>query len=402
MNENRRSGSILNKWEADWEDYENGARMQVSYPQCTTCTNCIVGNALHCKRYENEEKPSYVMFPQKECPAYHNDSPIQLEVRDDRESKLYGGLFGFCAGDALGVPVEFTTRSERKEDPVMEMRAYGTYHQPFGTWSDDTSLTLCLIDALNGDAPDGGSWMERTVQNFVSFYEKAAFTPHDEVFDMGAATGNAIVNMRAGKNPTECGGRTERDNGNGSLMRILPVVFYARNMDAQERMKLTEDISSLTHGHNRSKLACILYVEFAVWLLAGDDKEKALEHAVTFIDSNCTHRYKDDIPYYGRILGKDIMNIDEDAISSSGYVVDTLEAVMWAFFHADSYRETVLKAVNLGGDTDTIAAIAGGLAGIYYGVKDIPDAWIQNLAKKEELYKMFKQFGTQTGMVKGK
>lgn len=339
-----------------------------------------------------------MLFPEKECPAYENQNPIQPEIRNADEDKLYGGLFGFCVGDALGVPVEFTTRSERKEDPVMEMRAYGTYHQPFGTWSDDTSLTLCLIDALNGDASDSGSWMERTARNFVSFYEKAAFTPHDEVFDMGAATGNAIVNMRAGKNPTECGGRTERDNGNGSLMRILPVAFYGRNMDAQERMKLTEDISSLTHGHNRAKLACILYVEFAVRLLAGDDKEKALEHAVTFVDSNCTHRYKDDIPYYGRILGKDIMNIDEDAISSSGYVVDTLEAVMWAFFHADSYREIVLKAVNLGGDTDTIAAIAGGLAGIYYGMKAIPDAWIQNLAKKEELHQMFKKFGMKIGI----
>lgn len=387
MYENNKTNSLIERWEIDVQSYRNGVKTLVSVPQCKTCTNYIKGNALHCNCYDSERKPKYVLFPKKECPAYDNNSPIDLKVQSDRENKIYGGLFGFCVGDALGVPAEFSTREEREKDPIKEMRAYGTYHQPFGTWSDDTSLTICLIDAINR-----GYSIKKVAENFANFYEKGYFTPYGEVFDIGNSTRNSIIEICAGKNPIDCGGKAEIDNGNGSLMRILPIAFYGKNLGGQELIQLTEEVSSLTHGHNRSKLACIFYVEFAIQIILGYEKEKALDRTIDFIKCNCVNAYSDKFRNFEIILSKKIVNVTKDEIKSSGYVIDTLEAALWTFFHADGYRDTILKAINLGGDTDTIAAIAGGIAGIYYGLNDIPKGWIQSIAKKEELYQMFKRF----------
>ncbi len=267
------------------------------------------------------------------------------------------------------------------------MRAYGTYHQPFGTWSDDTSLMICLVDAINR-----GYSVKKVADNFVDFYEKGYFTPYGEVFDVGNSTRDSIIKICAGNNPTDCGGKTEIDNGNGSLMRILPIAFYGEKLNGQELIELTEEVSSLTHQHNRSKLACIFFVEFVVQIIGGYKKEEALDRTIAFINQNCSEAYSDELRNFNKILSKQIINLVEDEIKSTGYVIDTLEAVLWIFFHADGYRETILKAINLGGDTDTIAAIVGGIAGIYYGLNDIPKAWIQSIAKKEELFRIFERF----------
>lgn len=379
--------SLVKRWELDIESYNKGAKARVANPQCLSCINNIKGNALHCKTFVYEEKPKDVLTCRKECFAYNNNNPISVKIHNTRENKVYGGLFGFCVGDALGVPVEFSTREHRKTDPIKEMRAYGTYHQPFGTWSDDTSLTICLIDAINR-----GYTIKKLAQNFANFYEKGCFTPYGEVFDIGNATRDSIIKICAGKNPEDCGGKTEFDNGNGALMRILPIAFYGNKMKGQDLIKLTEEVSSLTHGHNRSKLACIFYVEFAIQIIDGCDKELALDKTIIFINSNCMNEYSDEFRNFEKILSKQIINATEDEIKSTGYVIDTLEAVLWTFFHADGYRDTILKAINLGGDTDTIAAIVGGIAGIYYGISDIPNEWIQCIAKKEELYQVFEQF----------
>lgn len=387
MSKKQKMYSLIERWEMDIQSYKNGAKTLVSVPQCETCTNYIKGNALHCKYYSSEQKPKYVMFPKKECPSYNNDNALNLHISNDIEGKIYGGLFGFCVGDVLGVPVEFSTREERKRDPVKEMRAYGTYHQPFGTWSDDTSLTICLIDAING-----GYSIKQVAQNFVDFYEKGYFTPYEEVFDIGNATREAIIRIRSKKNPVDCGGTSDNDNGNGSLMRILPIAFYGQKLNAKELIKMVEDVSSLTHGHKRSKLACIFYVEFVIQLVLGCEKEEALKNAIDFIKKNCIETYADELKNFNRILNQEVIDLTEEKIKSTGYVIDTLEAALWVFFHTEGYQETILKAINLGGDTDTIAAITGGIAGVYYGFKDIPDSWIQSIAKKDELYQMFKKF----------
>ena len=156
--------SLIKRWELDIESYNNGAKVRVSNPQCLSCINYIKGNALHCEAFANVEKPADVLACRKECFAYNNNSPIDIKIQNDRDNKVYGGLFGFCVGDVLGVPLEFSTREERRRDPVKELRAYGTYHQPFGTWSDDTSLTVCLIDAINN-----GYSINAVAKNFINF-----------------------------------------------------------------------------------------------------------------------------------------------------------------------------------------------------------------------------------------
>ena len=388
MKEKGRQLTLQERWMLDIEAFEKGAKAIIESQQCILCIHRETEVAWHCKKYKDEKIPYDVLCKNKECTCYEDRDPISVIVSDSMESEFYGGLFGFCVGDMLGVPLEFTSRSERKKDPVKEMRAYGTYHQHFGTWSDDTSLTLCLIDAINR-----GYSIDKVAANFIAFCEEGQFTPHGEVFDIGNATSVAIAKMSSGVNPVECGGIRNSDNGNGSLMRILPLAFYGRRIEEDSLIKMIEDISSLTHRHKRSKLACIIYVIFAMQLLSGADKEQALDGTIHFVKNKCSEAYSDELGNYARILNREIISLSENEIRSTGYVVDTLEAVFWCFFQTDNYREAVLQAINLGGDTDTIAAIVGGIAGIYYGFQTIPNQWIQNLAEKKKLYQMFEEFG---------
>ena len=198
--------------------------------------------------------------------------------------------------------------------------------------------------------------------------------------------------MIHGINPVECGGKTEQDNGNGSLMRVLPLAYYVKIMLPIKRIEIVEEVSSLTHSHKRSKFACIFYIEFVMNLLHGNKKDDAYKKTIEFVKKYCIESYSQEIDNYRRILDGTIVTCDEEQIHSSGYVIDTLEAAVWSFLKTDSYNEAVLKVINLGGDTDTIAAIVGGMAGTYYGLQAIPDNWVQNLARKEEIYEMLTIF----------
>ena len=190
----------------------------------------------------------------------------------------------------------------------------------------------------------------------------------------------------------DCGGKREKDNGNGSLMRILPLAFVSKSYTDEGLIKFVESVSSFTHAHDRSKFACIFYVKLAAELFAGKEKMEAFDSAIGFVDKNCCKKYADERKNFETILNKDIIYTEKNRIRSTGYVIDTLEAVLWLFFHTESYRDVVLNAVNLGGDTDTIAALAGGIAGIYYGFRSIPDNWVQNICRKHEISDMISMF----------
>lgn len=390
MSKEEKQLSMSERWQLDIESYKkygSGGNILTCTPQCEKCKYFLKGNALHCKIYDYERKPEYVMFVSKECPKYENIELIDVNINNQSDSKMFGGIFGFCVGDALGVPVEFSARDERKMDPVKEMRAYGTYHQPFGTWSDDTSLTLCLIESINNDYS-----VQRLADNFIKYYTCGYLTPYGEIFDIGNSTKDAIDRMTHGINPLECGGKSEQDNGNGSLMRVLPLTYFVKNMLPIKRIEMVEEVSSLTHSHKRSKFACIFYIEFVINLLNGNRKNEAYKKTVEFIKKYCIESYSDEIDNYRRIMDGIIATCNEEQINSSGYVIDTLEAALWSFLTTESYKEAVLKAINLGGDTDTIVAIVGGIAGTYYGFQSIPDNWVQNLARKEEIYEMLTIF----------
>ncbi|MDR0710703.1 MAG: ADP-ribosylglycohydrolase family protein [Spirochaetaceae bacterium] len=289
-------------------------------------------------------------------------------------------LFGVAVGDALGVPVEFRPRGSFR---VSGMRGYGTHNQPPGTWSDDTSLTLCLADSLSrGFAPDGIAW------NFLKWYDEGAFTAHGEVFDIGISTAKAISRLKSGTAPDKAGCAGANENGNGSLMRIAPLVFYLDGKPDEERFSITRAVSSITHAHAWSVAACFIYLEYLRKLARGMEKRAAyVELCGDFSDRNpCIEA--DTLGKFARILRSDLSALPESGIRSGGFVIDTLEAALWCFLTTDSYRDAVLKAVNLGEDTDTTAAVTGALAGITYGLDAIPAEWLKTLAASEDIRRL--------------
>lgn len=298
-------------------------------------------------------------------------------------STLQAALFGVAVGDALGVPVEFEEREDILENPVTDMRGFGTYHLPAGTWSDDTALTLCLAEALTG-----GFDLHHIAQNFVRWAREGWWTPRGEVFDIGVATADAVDRLARGISPEHSGGKEDYENGNGSLMRILPLVFYVRALSVADRFQHVKLVSSITHAHPRSVVACFYYVEFALQLLAGRSPRKVYENLqVELPDFLATYPAEAaELPYFQRILKSDISLLRESAVESSGYVIHTLEASLWCLLNSTTYAEAVLKAVNLGEDTDTTAAVTGGLAGLYFGMDQIPAQWIDSLARKEDIF----------------
>ena len=165
----------------------------------------------------------------------------------------------------------------------------------------------------------------------------------------------------------------------------MPIAFYVINKPRNEQFQIIHDVSKLTHAHPRSLIACGIYVQLSLELMKGLDKETALRNAIL----KCTNYYsqKDafsqELKSYNRLIQGDFAALAENEIKSSGYVVDTLEAAIWCLLNTSSYSECVLKAVNLGEDTDTISAVAGGLAGLLYGYDGIPKEWIDTIIKRE-------------------
>jgi ADP-ribosyl-[dinitrogen reductase] hydrolase len=295
---------------------------------------------------------------------------------------IQSALFGVAVGDALGVPVEFKSRETISKNPVTDMIGYGTYNLPPGTWSDDSSMTFCLAEALTQDFD-----LNTIGQNFVKWCYENYWTPYGDVFDIGIATSDAIFRLSRGAKPELAGGFNEEDNGNGSLMRILPLLFYIHDKPIHERFELTKQVSSITHGHIRSVIACFYYLEFALQILEGKEKFEIysnLQNEIT-VHLNSLQIDPEEIAVFDRLLHADIRMLGEDDIESSGYVLHSLEASIWCLLTTDSYPNAVLKAVNLGRDTDTTGAITGGLAGLYYGINNIPENWLQQLARYEEI-----------------
>ena len=298
------------------------------------------------------------------------------------QEQIRSAIFGLAVGDALGVPVEFTNRSTLKRNPVTGMRAFGTYNLPAGTWSDDSSLSFCLAEVLSE-----GFNLDKIAKSFVQWKDEAFWTPYGDVFDIGIATSKAINRLKQGIEPELAGGSYEDSNGNGSLMRIMPLLFYIKDKPLQERFKITRLVSSITHGHTRSVLACFYYLEFARLLIKPLDKFEIYSILRKEIPANMTILAidGDELSHFDRLLSDDIWLIPEREIESGGYVVDTLEASIWCLLMTDRYASAVLKAVNLGEDTDTTAGVTGGLAGLLYGYEQIPKEWVDVLARKDDI-----------------
>ena len=266
-------------------------------------------------------------------------------------NRLRSAVYGIAIGDALGLPVQFLPRDSYPE--VTEMIKGSELPWPAGTWSDDTSLTLATVDSLltceGVDIPDMRA-------RFEDWLENGTYTPDGQVFDQGFTTVHALTQGHGCTN--------EQSNGNGSLMRILPLAFVQNLSDEQ-----VAQVSGITHAHPLSVEACTVYVHAAQLILDGFSLTEALETASL---SSEIFSYLADISSRKR-----------NEIRSTGYVKDSLEASFWCLLTTDNFRDALIRAVNLGDDTDTIGAITGGMAGLAYGMESVPDSWMNALRKKE-------------------
>jgi ADP-ribosyl-[dinitrogen reductase] hydrolase len=253
---------------------------------------------------------------------------------------------------------------------------------PAGTFSDDSSLTFCLAEALTTNFD-----INIIAQNFINWYREDYWTATGQVFDIGIATEEAIIRLENGAKPDLAGGFEENSNGNGSLMQILPLLTYIIDKPINERYEIVKQVSSITHGHIRSVISCFYYLEFAKQIVEGKNKIEiytALQTEVAnFLVSLSIN--PSEIKLFDRLLIQNIHLFKEDEISSTGYVLHTLEASIWCLLTNDNYQDAVLKAVNLGDDTDTTGAVTGGLAALYYGFENIPEHWIKQLARQTDI-----------------
>ncbi|MGV2875883.1 ADP-ribosylglycohydrolase family protein [Macrococcus capreoli] len=281
--------------------------------------------------------------------------------------KLKGMIYGFIVGDALGVPVEF---KPRRTFEVSDMIGYGTYNLPPGTWSDDSSLLLCTMEHMNEN-----STLDDLMQKFADFDFRNYMTPYGETFDIGITTHEACQNFEYLKrSATACGLSGENDNGNGSLMRIAPIVKMTLDLPIEEKYKIVSDYSKLTHGHERSIMGCMIYILVLEALMSNVDKSELLNNVRTQLEE-----LGKDYSVYHRIFNG-LVNLHIDEIKSTGYVVDTLEAVLYCYLNHETYHEGVFAAINLGGDTDTIGALTGALFGATFGYTNEIDYYTEKLA----------------------
>ena len=286
-------------------------------------------------------------------------------------------IWGFVVGDALGVPYEFSTREMMKEKPAVDMVGYGTYNQPPGTWSDDSSMMLCVLEnRLNG----GG--VKDLAELFLRWFRDDYMTPHGELFDIGVTTSNALTQLMNGVKPSRSFANDEYSAGNGSLMRCVP---YAFEQDITKSIFEMHFENRITHRHALCSHCCIYYVKMLRAILDGKEKYEAAKAGAAYLKFGCRITDDDDDHMemrekFKRIFDPQFHALPETEIKSTGYVLYTLEAVVWCFLNTASYQEAVFKAVNLGGDTDTIAALTGALAGLYYGYETIPTSWIEQIA----------------------
>ena len=305
------------------------------------------------------------------------------------------GIMGVVVGDALGCPVQFESRKEVARHPVTGMRGYGTFKLPEGSWTDDSSLTIALLESIRRT---GKIDLDDIMGNFMKWLYDGEFTPYGKSYDIGRGTMQAINRYRKNGNAKKCGGDEQWNNGNGSLMRIIPACIYCTVMENngmysdRDAIDAIHSVGSLTHAHIRSNIACGLYFFMVKNILIGDGSLKErMQEGITqgFAFYESCPAGKENLHYYDRLKDlDDFKSLPADKIRSTGYVVDTLEAAIWALITTDSFDQTLLKAVNLGDDTDTVGAIAGGLAGLYYGYESIPGEWLSAIKRREWIEEM--------------
>ena len=310
-------------------------------------------------------------------------------MNKNKLDNIDGCFLGLAVGDALGVPVEFKDRDLLRRFPLTTMTGNGTWGQPPGTWSDDSSLCFCLAESLvkGYDLNDIGN-------SFVRWMKEGYWGAHHKVFDIGGTTRVAIQDLANGESPLHSGNFDQESNGNGSLMRIVPASIFFHGKGDEELHQVIQEISAITHAHFRSVFSCFLFSKLVQKILNGFDMMKAYEHAMTEANLYAREKgfYEPEIRLFERLLSNKIYSYTESEIYSSGYVLHTLEASIWCFLKTTNFSDAVLKAVNLGEDTDTTGCVTGALAGLYYGIEKIPVEWINAIARRDDIIQLSGNF----------
>ena len=295
-----------------------------------------------------------------------------------RGERIRGGLDGLLIGDALGVPYEFHDASDIPLLHEIEMEPPTGFHRahsgvPIGTWSDDGAQALCLVDSLVHDPKLN---LDDLGRRLLAWYQTGYMTPDGRVFDVGIQTSEAMHALQRGIEAGKAGPNRERANGNGALMRCLPVVFFARGEDDVIDLAMRQGL--VTHGHARSQLSCALYALTASYVLEGGQVEDGLQKA----EAELARRFSG-----GEFASEFDLILDAKGgpLRGSGYVVDCLWSALDCLLTTSNYADCVRKAISLGNDTDTTACVAGGIAGLLYGYRGIPDHWREALKGKSSV-----------------
>lgn len=292
--------------------------------------------------------------------------PEEAAARD----RAAGALVGLAVGDALGTTLEFAERDSAPR--VTDLVGGGPFRLAAGQWTDDTSLALCLADSLVESGPERGLDPRDLMERFVRWWKDGENSATGRCFDIGRTTEQALARFERTGEPL-AGSADPHSAGNGSLMRLSPVAIRWRN-DLSAARAAARLQSRTTHGAEEAVEACAHFAELLVEAIGGSPADTVLRPR--------------EIRSGGRvaeIAAGSFRDKPRDEISSSGYVVHTLEAALWAVSRTDSFREALVEAVNLGDDADTVGAVTGQLAGALWGRSGIPEAWLAATAWRERL-----------------
>ncbi len=288
--------------------------------------------------------------------------PISLQ------SRYLGSLLGLAAGDAVGTAVEFSPRGTFP--PVLDMVGGGPFGLKPGQWTDDTSMALCLAESLvSRQGFDALNQMAR----YLNWWKWGYLSSTGECFDIGMTVAGALEKFSETGNPF-AGSTDPAKAGNGSLMRLAPVVLYYYP-DRELVIRFAGESSRTTHGAAEAIECCRLFAVLLMEALSGTNKDAMFSSSLLV-----TGEKKIQAIASGALMAK-----SENEIFGTGYCVDSLEAALWCFMQTSDFESAVLRAANLGDDADTTAAIVGQLAGAYYGRDGIPQRWLDQISLREHI-----------------
>lgn len=286
-----------------------------------------------------------------------------MTIIDDVTDRARGALLGLAVGDALGAPVEFCQRG--RFEPLTGLRTGGKFQMRLGEWTDDTAMALCLADSLI--ASNGFDALDQ-MERYWRWGNEGYNSTRDRAFGVGKTVAKAMAKFLKTGEPFS-GSIDPKSAGNGSIMRLAPIVLFHLN-DREGAIYFAGESSRTTHQATEAIEACQLLAQL---LLTCVHRRTDKSHLFDALDSNLSS------PALQALVERHYMEKQEPDIKGSGYVVESLEAALWAFETTSSFEQAVLAAANLGDDSDTTAAVCGQIAGAYYGYSAIPDAWLEVL-----------------------